>query len=280
MQRLHVNDLSGTLIDSGWPSLVLPAIATEPCDYLIADGETRHRPAGEFLQPGRDTLDTLEEIKRSVGSYIFAAQYQQNPTPPEGNMVKSGWLKRYQRPLDRYLRTVLSCDPAGKAGPRNDYTAITIVGITQRELHLLHVARGHWSIMQMRQQLTALAEQWRADLVIVEDTGSGMGLIQLLKESSKLNVIGRHPKDDKETRMSRHQGRLEAGRLLLPAEAPWLADFELELFSFPAGRYDDQVDALLLFLDWFAYNDSTRAAIVGPIVVYGQPYDPFAHPGY
>jgi len=82
------------------------------------------------------------------------------------------------------------------------------------------------------------------------------------------------------TRMSRHQGRLEAGRLLLPAESPWLADFELELFSFPAGRYDDQVDALLLFLDWFAYNDSTRAAIVAPIVVYGQPYDPFAHPGY
>jgi predicted phage terminase large subunit-like protein len=60
-------------------------------------------------------------------------------------------------------------------------------------------------------------------------------------------------KDDKETRMSHHQGRLEAGRLLLPTEAPWLADFERELLSFPAGRYDDQVDALLLFLDWYSH---------------------------
>jgi hypothetical protein len=49
MQRLHVNDLSGALIESGWSSLVLPAIATEDCDYLVADGEIRHRPAGELL---------------------------------------------------------------------------------------------------------------------------------------------------------------------------------------------------------------------------------------
>jgi len=51
--------------------------------------------------------------------------------------------------------------------------------------------------MQMQQQITALATLWRADLVIVEDTSSGMGLIQLLKESSGLNVIGRHPRTTK-----------------------------------------------------------------------------------
>jgi hypothetical protein len=52
-------------------------------------------------------------------------------------MVRAEWLRRYQKPLDRYLRIVLSCDPAGKACPKNDYTATTIVGVTQRELHLL-----------------------------------------------------------------------------------------------------------------------------------------------
>jgi hypothetical protein len=50
-QRLHTNDLSGFLIEHGWPSLVMPAIATEERDYTIADGEFYHRPAKELLQP-------------------------------------------------------------------------------------------------------------------------------------------------------------------------------------------------------------------------------------
>jgi hypothetical protein len=87
-QRLHTDDLSGVLIERGWPSLVIPAIATESQDYAVADGEVYHRATGELLQPDRDRPEAIEEIKLSVGSRIFAAQYQQNPTPPEGNMIK------------------------------------------------------------------------------------------------------------------------------------------------------------------------------------------------
>ena len=32
--------------------------------------------------------------------------------------------------------------------------------------------------------------------------------------------------------------------LYVPQGAPWLADLRAELFSFPVGRHDDQVDAL------------------------------------
>ena len=46
-QWLHTNDLSGFLIEHGWPSLVMPAIATEEQDYAIADGEVYHRPEQE-----------------------------------------------------------------------------------------------------------------------------------------------------------------------------------------------------------------------------------------
>jgi predicted phage terminase large subunit-like protein len=100
-----------------------------------------------------------------------------------------------------------------------------------------------------------LAHRRKPDLILIEDTSSGMGLIQLLREQTSLSIVGRHPKDDKETRMCRHQGRFEAGRVLLPVEAPWLADFESELLSFPSGRYDDQVDAFMLFLNWLSQNE-------------------------
>jgi predicted phage terminase large subunit-like protein len=99
-----------------------------------------------------------------------------------------------------------------------------------------------------------------------------MGLIQLLKEQTSLPVIGQHPTEDKETRMSRHEGRFEAGRILLPNEAPWLADFENELLAFPNARYDDQVDALMLTLDWFLKNEHCLPPSSWPIpFVFSRP---------
>jgi hypothetical protein len=183
MQRLHVDDLAGILIEQGWPKLVIPAICCEAADYLISEGEVYHRPVGQLLQPERDSLEALEELKREVGSRVFAAQYQQNPTPPEGNMIKAAWLGRYDASPDRknFQRVVLTCDPAGKAGAHNDFTAITVVGLHKQAFYMLDVTRGHWTVMQMRQRVIELAAQWQVDLVIVEDTSSGMGLIHAVE---------------------------------------------------------------------------------------------------
>jgi predicted phage terminase large subunit-like protein len=253
MQRLHTEDLAGVLIDKGWPSLVLPQIATETRSYFVAKDETYTRRAGELLQPDRDRAEVFESKQQEIGSRLWAAQYQQNPTPADGNIIKSAWLPRYDLPSKCVFRQiVLSCDPAGKAGLRNDYTAITLCGLDEKAIYVLHVTRGHWTVLQMRDRIKALAQDWRVDLVLIEDTSSGMGLVQMLREEGSLNVIGRQPKGDKLVRMSRHEGRFEAGQILLPKEAPWMADFESELLAFPNGRYDDQVDALLLLLDWFA----------------------------
>jgi predicted phage terminase large subunit-like protein len=271
MQRLHVDDLSGILIEQGWPSLVIPAIATEDGDFHRGEDDIYRRPAGELLQPGRGYQEELEQLRQDLGSRVFAAQFQQNPTPPEGNMINAAWLGRYEKAPERnqFRRLVVSCDPAGKDGPRNDYTAITVCGVQDKAVHLLHVTRGHWKVLEMRDRITDLVQDWKADLAIVEDTSSGMGLIQLLQEVNGLNVIGRTSKHDKQMRLLHHQARFEAGRILLPKEAPWLAEFESELLAFPNDRHDDQVDALLLFLDWLAENERffTPVSFALPIIV-------------
>jgi hypothetical protein len=38
--------------------------------------------------------------------------------------------------------------------------------------------------------------------------------------------------------------KFEAGQVLLPERAPWLADLEAELFVFPGSRQDDQCDSI------------------------------------
>jgi hypothetical protein len=40
------------------------------------------------------------------------------------------------------------------------------------------------------------------------------------------------------------RGRMALEGLYVPTNAPWFAEFKRELLSFPAGKHDDQVDAL------------------------------------
>ena len=222
---------------------------------MVGKNEFYHRPTGEVLQPNRDSLEELEEQKRLVGSSIWAAQYQQNPLPAQGNLITIELLRpRYDfDPRQRSFRhIILTCDPAGKARAHNDYTAIGIFGFDKKQIHLLHMDRGHWSILEIYRRIETLAAEWKVERAIIEDTASGMGLIQMFRENSNLPVKGMRPDADKQTRMERHLGRFEAGDFLLPKAAPWLRDCKDELLAFPNGRHDDQVDAVLLFLDWFA----------------------------
>lgn len=96
MQRVHIDDLTGFLLQQSdkWEVLNLPAIAY--CDEIVPIWGERsyHRNMGEALSPEREPLDVLEEMKLQIGSDAFSAQYQQQPAPPGGAMVKRHWVKR------------------------------------------------------------------------------------------------------------------------------------------------------------------------------------------
>jgi predicted phage terminase large subunit-like protein len=51
-------------------------------------------------------------------------------------------------------------------------------------------------------------------------------------------------KFDKAVRAQSIRGRMALEGLYVPTNAPWFAEFKRELLSFPAGKHDDQVDAL------------------------------------
>jgi len=94
------------------------------------------------------------------------------------------------------------------------------------------------------------AESWGPDAILIEDKASGQQLIQDLRLSTKLPLIGIMPEKDKITRAAGVSAMVEAGRLALPTNAPWLADFETEVLTFPNAPHDDQVDGMTQFLGW------------------------------
>lgn len=56
----------------------------------------------------------------------------------------------------------------------------------------------------------------------------------------------------------------EAGQLLLPEDAPWLAGFRSELLGFPNARHDDQVDALSQLLAYVRRREPKHDREMGP----------------
>lgn len=264
MQRLHMNDLSGMLIGLGWPSLIMPAIAVEDEVFEVGGGAKHYRRKGDLLQPGWDSREELAKTKKA-DAYIFSAQYQQNPVPAEGVKVKREHLRSYRKhpPLERFRHIYVSCDPAGKSGPKNDYTAITVVGILDRDVYLLDVKRGHWSYLQIKRNMLAMYEKWKATRMLIETTGLGEAVRQEIVGENRYDIFGRQPKLDKPTRMDRLMAIFEGGHFFLPAHADWLAEFSTELLTFPHTDNDDQVDALMLALEDFKEREYSDLAYSG-----------------
>ncbi|MEM7670429.1 MAG: phage terminase large subunit [Pseudomonadota bacterium] len=282
MQRLHEEDLAGHLIEAGgWTHLSLPAIAEQREEIPLGSGCMHVRDVGEALHPDRESLEQLGLIKAQMGSTVYSAQYQQSPVPAEGLVVKRAWLQRYDAVPDRRPgdQIVQSWDTASKDGPFSDWSACVTALVGKRGVHVLDVFRGKLQFPDLKQKVTDLSRKHNTDVLLVEDAASGSQLIQVLRHEAPTGVpkpIARKPEADKQTRFAAASARIEAGELMLPREAPWLAEFEREVLGFPNLRHDDQADAMSQLLTW--HQKRKTVAITAPELIYLD--DPFDETGY
>ena len=263
MQRLHEDDLAGVLLRGSdeWTVLSLPAIAERDEQIPIGNGQFFCRRAGDVLHPEREPRDVLESLRAQIGAETFAAQYQQQPVTPGGAMIKRAWVRRYDQ-LPKSGVIIQSWDVANKQGEENDYSACTTGLVHEGNYYLIHVLRGRFDYPTLRTKVTEHAKVHKASQILIEDAGIGTALIQELK-TAQFSVIPVKPEYDKKTRMSIQSGKFESGQVFLPYEAPWLADFEAELFAFPNGRHDDQVDSISQALGHKSRSLWTDASLEG-----------------
>ena len=101
------------------------------------------RRAGEALHPEREPLEVLAAIRSIQGEYNFSGQYQQEPAPLGGGMVKLAWFKTYKvgEEPSKFDMVFQSWDTAVKATELSDYSVCTTWGKKESNLYLLHVLR-------------------------------------------------------------------------------------------------------------------------------------------
>jgi predicted phage terminase large subunit-like protein len=272
MQRVHMDDLTGFVLrqSDDWTVLRLPAIAEGFESTPLFMGGVHQRQAGDVLSPEREPIELLDQWRRQLGSDLFSAQFQQAPVPPGGRMIQRRWLRRYTElpPASAGTMVIQSWDTAAKGGPDNDWSVCTTwQWINGCQWYLLDVWRARVDYPTLKVKVEELAKQWGARQVLIEEAGTAIGLLAELKRRVR-GLTGIKPEHDKQTRMSIASADFEAGQVFFPERAPWLGELETELFSFPGGRYDDQVDSISQVLNhaksssllaWIRFGEAYRS---------------------
>ena len=273
--RWHEDDLAGRLLRDmkekdadKWKVLNFPAIAEE--------NDSLGRKPGEALWPTRYPIEVLEATQRANTPSWWAAMYQGNPRPNEGNVFQNKFFRYFtikdlrnpnegfKNPGDFSNRgeiyfelntsegikhtkfenciTFQTIDPAATEKTYSDYFVVeTWILTPQRDLLLIDVYREQAETTKHLDILRQQRVKWNPSFQGVENKTFGLSLIQSAKTLG-FPIKELQADTDKVSRALTMKTRYEMGTVYHLANAPWLYDYESELTSFPNGKHDDMVD--------------------------------------
>jgi predicted phage terminase large subunit-like protein len=248
MQRLHEEDLTGHLLEQkDWTHLCLPALVEAKTIYSFPiSNKTKQLAQNEPLFIERENYDELQKQKRALGSIAFAAQYQQQPSPADGAIVKKEWFKFYSELPVKFDEIIQSWDCSFKDSENSDYVVGQVWGRIGANKYLLDQVRKRMSFTDTLKAVVELTIKWpNARRKIIEDKANGSAIISTLKDKVS-GIVAINPTESKLARLSAICPQIEAGNVFLPdlKLKHWVNDFLDEVLRFPKGKNDDQVDCL------------------------------------
>jgi len=261
MQRVHQSDISGFILEQGWPycHLMVPMefeAGREPFNPLgWRDPRTED---GDLAWPERFSPEAVANIEREKGSFAYAGQYQQRPAPRGGGIIKREFWRPYTErecgkfgvpwpkfPIMSY--TVLSIDTAQTEKKINDPSAGIVLGVCRdiwenRRLILMWAWAERMELYELMRKIEETCKKFKVDRVLIEDKASGIPVAQELRRRGRVisDVLSHNPKTadradfgvtlvspegDKEARLYAIQNLFECGLIYAPAESTGGGDF-------------------------------------------------------
>jgi predicted phage terminase large subunit-like protein len=253
-QRVGENDVIGDILKRQKGEYVYLCIPVyyDPKHPHIWPGDPRTTPQ-ELLWPAHMPLAIVERYAINLGSYAFAAQFQQLPGPREGGLFKKVWfptIRREQLPGDLQLcrgwdfaATIKSLT---KADP--DWTATVLIGhsLTTKKWYILHAERWRVDAGEVDRLLVKHAEtDPRGTRIRLPQDPGAAGKAQAQSQGAKLSgfsFVCEPVSGDKAVNAAPLAGQAMIGNVMM-LEAAWNDDFIAELTGFPTAAHDDWVDA-------------------------------------
>ena len=246
--RWHDDDVAGRLLkrdgeikDGGlWDVIRFEAIKEKeyPYDY---------REMGEALFPERHGLERLRKIQKDSPS-MFQCLYQQDPTMPEGNIIKDYYFNRYsladlpEGTNHIYIDTATS-EPELKD---NDPSGILVFRPANNQLYLIEFIKGMYGMPELIKAIKEIAAKYfsQKSRVIIENKSNGPSVKQLLVKGTSIPVVLETPMGKKLERVENEIPSLETGRVWVPKNQSWVAPFIQQCTGFPMMKHDEEVDCL------------------------------------
>ena len=262
MQRIHDNDLSGFLLSGGesrlkYKHICIPAELSDDLKPKIL--KDNYDEDGLFWTD-RFSRSILDDYKQALGSYGYAGQLMQTPTPLNSGMIRSDWFK-----IDLFKHTTehttvdFVIDPAYTANEKNDPSAMLAYTYKDNKWQIIdcvNVYKEFPDLVKFIPQWVAKNGYTNRSRVYVEPKASGKSIVQTLKKETGLNVReDKPPSKDKVARVQDISASLETGRVSL-LKGDGNEEFLQQLVKVPSAKHDDMVDCLVMAINKHMWNNS------------------------
>lgn len=196
-----------------------------------------------FLDPKE-----IDDMKVDMPSLTFRREILAEYVSNTGARVQREWL------IDRYLDDIsanllsklyvsMGVDLAVSEKSTADYVAYAVLGRDKSgNIYVLDVKRMRGSFDQQIKFIKQAMDRWNPNTVGVESVGYQPVFIQQLSRDTNYAIFPVKVTRDKVTRFAPLEARYERHEVYHLRSLP--PEFEDELFAFPNGQHDDQVDAM------------------------------------
>ncbi|SNR92054.1 hypothetical protein [Hymenobacter mucosus] len=251
MQRLHELDPAGEWISK-------KPVLRHICLPAEASADIRPPEAVQYYVEGLLDVNRLDQeailkAKQDLGSYGYAGQFAQRPSPEGGGKLKKAWFGRISWPdflvLTKGQPVVweFDADTALTKKQKNDPTGLqasAFVGNT------LYIRKFEWVRLEMGPLCRHIPEFVQGNgygagsMLYIEPKANGISTVQTIRENTKLNVVeAPPPTDDKVTRANSIAPFCESLRVVL-IDGSWCEPWLDEVSTFPNAAHDESVDLL------------------------------------
>lgn len=245
LTRWHTDDLAGRILANNE--------LNKRCKIIhfpaIAVSREAHRGEGEALWPERFNVQSLEEIKNTIGPYDWSSLYQGNPVVSERQEFKPEWKKTIPEAQVAMLNTnrFLTIDTAISKKSSADYTGFCDNRIDKQNFWYFKAWRMRLGAEELVDALFSLHKVNHYTGIGIEKTVYLDGLKPYLDmEQRRRNMFLpivelKHNQLAKEIRIRGLIPHYAAGQIFhIQGECK---DLEEEQLNFPVGLHDDVLDA-------------------------------------